>query len=798
MGDENPGQVPPISLLSKDHEDLLNIIDQLRSQGISRYIDLPQLIICGDQSSGKSSVLEAVSGVRFPTKDNLCTRFATELILRRGPSASATVTIVPNADRPESEKAKLLAFQHEMVDLDRFETLVNRAQEAMGLDGNAKAFSNDILRVEVSGPNQPHLTLVDLPGLFQAGNKAQSDMDAEVVKSLVLSYMKKDRSIILAVVSAKNDFANQIVTKYARELDPQGLRTLGIITKPDTLHAGSDSERSFVELAENKDVSFRLGWHVLKNRDYLQRNCSTNERDEMERQFFSQGIWSTLPSNQVGISSLKPRLSSLLKDQILAELPTLIDDVTAGVRECKDILERLGASRCTLQEQRLHLLQVSERFASLVKSAIDGVYLDGFFGNAMDDVDYRKRLRSVIQNTCEEFAEVMEQRGHQMQIVEHMHESRPSSSDCPAQILRSSYIGQVMSLMKRSRGCELPGTYNPLIIGDLFYQQSKNWGKLANRYSETVLDAARTTLDAILEHTADEATGEGLMRYVINPAMDSHKGRLEAMVANVLEPHQRGHPITYNHYFTDNVQKARAQHRQVSLTRQVDSFFGTDSSAGKTYVRDTSFDVANLLRALDLGTEADMNRYACSEAIDCMQAYYKVARKTMVDDFATLAVEKCLMERLPGVLSPNTVTSLDDATVTQIAAETKESRLERSRATQKLKVLESALVVLRSLDRHKTGMKKQDQMPRPATPNALKEYRKARARRDSSPEYESQSPDIGGHDGDDSNRGSEMSRETSGHMEAYVSTPADEDGGLVVRGQAGGRVLKETQKEFWI
>ena len=111
----------------------------------------------------------------------------------------------------------------------------------MGLDLDTRAFSTDILRVELSGPTQPHLTLVDLPGLFQAGNKLQSDDDARAVTALVLSYMQKTRSIILAVVSAKNDFANQIVTKYAREIDPDGLRTLGIITKPDTLHVGSES-----------------------------------------------------------------------------------------------------------------------------------------------------------------------------------------------------------------------------------------------------------------------------------------------------------------------------------------------------------------------------------------------------------------------------------------------------------------------------------------------------------------------------------------------------------------------------
>jgi hypothetical protein len=369
--------------------------------------------------------------------------------------------------------------------------------------------------------------------------------------------MKKERSIILAVVSAKNDFANQIITNYGRDIDPEGLRTLGIITKPDTLHAGSDSEASFVEIAKNKDVNFKLGWHVVKNRDYDTRNCSANERDEMERQFFSQGIWASLPSTHVSIFSLKPRLSSLLKDQILAELPSLMEDVTAGVKECKDILNRLGESRATLQEQRFHLLRVSQEFASLVKSAIDGVYLDGFFGNAMDDMGYSKRLRAVIQNTCQDFAETMRLTGHAKQIENDLSEYEITSSEYPVQISRSKYVDEVIILMKRSRGCELLGTYNPLIIGDLFYAQSKKWGKLTDCYTDIMLDAARTTLDAILEHTADEATGGGLIRYILNPAMDALKKDLEGMVASILEPHQQGHPITYNHYFTDNVQKPK-------------------------------------------------------------------------------------------------------------------------------------------------------------------------------------------------------------------------------------------------
>lgn len=99
----------PINIQSQDYRNLLDIIDKFRSQGHSRCVGLPEIVVCSDQSSGKSSVFKAISGLSFLTKDNLYKRFDTELILRRH-LADARVSIVPHHSRSEIEKERLLAF----------------------------------------------------------------------------------------------------------------------------------------------------------------------------------------------------------------------------------------------------------------------------------------------------------------------------------------------------------------------------------------------------------------------------------------------------------------------------------------------------------------------------------------------------------------------------------------------------------------------------------------------------------------------------------------------------------------
>src|SRR5271168_30385 len=115
MSASSPHASPLESLKSSNEIGLLDAIDSLRSQGVSHYVSLPELIVCGDQSSSKSSVLKAISGIPFLTKENLGTRFATELILRRTSIVGVSISIVPSQNRSEAESHRLSEFRESLT-----------------------------------------------------------------------------------------------------------------------------------------------------------------------------------------------------------------------------------------------------------------------------------------------------------------------------------------------------------------------------------------------------------------------------------------------------------------------------------------------------------------------------------------------------------------------------------------------------------------------------------------------------------------------------------------------------------
>lgn len=602
---------------------LLDSVDTLRLQGISHYVSLPQIIVCGDQSSGKSSVLEAISGVAFPVKSNLCTRFPTELVLRKSSQIGVSVSIVPHPSRSESEQRSLSTFRETLDSFDSLPTLIENAKSIMGISTHGKAFSNDILRVEVAGPDRPHLTIVDLPGLIHSETKQQSAADVTLVQEVVQKYMREPRSIILAVVSAKNDFANQIVLRLARTADESGYRTMGVITKPDVLIPGSETEKMFVSLAKNQEVDFRLGWHVLKNMDTEKARGTLSDRDAQEREFFSQGVWEFMPKNLLGIDGLRDRLSTLLLSQIATELPNLIDEIKVQVDTSNEELKRLGDARETLQQQQAYLFHISQAFQTTVKAAVDGTYNSAFFDDIHADLGYRKRLRAVVQNLNETFADNISRHGHRRKITS---SSDPKNLDHDSQIMlsRAEYVRHIEKILKRTRGRELPGTFNPMIISELFMEQCTLWEGITSSHISQVADAVKQFIGSTIAHVADNATSTVLMREIFEPKLDNLRQAAQEKILELLLPHAHGHPITYNHYFTENLQKIRNERREKEIMQSIQAFFNTSDL--ETVAREVeSVDLRGLSRRIVQSTEPDMGRFASAEALDCMLAYYKAS-----------------------------------------------------------------------------------------------------------------------------------------------------------------------------
>lgn len=619
---------------STSHRDLLDVVDSLRSRGVSHYVDLPQIIVCGSQSSGKSSTLESLSGIAFPTAEGLCTRFATELILRRGDKHELKVHIQPAAKRSKESRRRLLAFARTSDQKD-FPRIVEAAKAAMGLVGEgSKVYSTDVLRIESTSPNAPNLTLVDLPGLFGASDKNQSDDDAKLVHDLVTSYMQQKRSIILAVVTADTPFANQPVTKFARDIDPEGVRTLGLITKPDKIDRDSDGEKYYVDMAQNQNVKLNLGWHVLRNRSHNTIDDTTDERDAREATFFNDSAWNVLEPYQLGVKALRTRLREILWKHIQRGLPGVKSDVQSGIKDCNHKLEQLGKARSSRKEKHTYLQHISSRLSVLVRAAIDGVYSHRFFESFPRQQDaFERRLRANVQKILTDYAEKMRTSGHALEIVEDY--EKPRRIKASQFMMRTEYLEEVKVLMVECRGRELPGTFNPLVVGDMFSRQCKPWEAITRDLVEHIHEAATTTFNKIVSELCDQNTKSRLMRGLIQPSLHQLRTDLKQKVDELLEPHLSVHPITYNDWLVDIVQKIQTQRHDANFDKLCNSICKLTADTAKDETHNIK--LKSLLGELRKGTRPNVEEYSASLAVDVAAAYYEVTIKQSSPNFHDLA-----------------------------------------------------------------------------------------------------------------------------------------------------------------
>jgi GTPase SAR1 family protein len=419
----------------------LSLISNLRSRGVGDHIDLPQLVVSGDQSTGKSSVLEGITGVPFPRQDGLCTRFATEITMEHTDTVDAeteiTATIIPSDHRDEAFKEELRAFIRRLEDFHELPAVIEAAGELMGLKGygtvqSGPAFGQDVLRIKVRGNTALNLTIVDLPGIIQVPNDEQDDNDVDTVHALVDSYISNPRTIILAVVQAGNDISNQPIVKKSKKFDKEGERTIGVITKPDLINDGTQSR--IAALSRNEDTTkLKLGFFMVKNPSpkELQDGISMLEREQKELTYFSSPPWKDagLDRTRIGVASLRRFLQDLLSRHTEREMPKVREEVRSLLKSTEKSISGLGEERPTTSHMRIFLSRLAMRYHNLTNAALIGDYdsseLDFFNTSALES----RRLRAFIHSVNTKYSDRMRLEGETVRIV-----SEPEESDEDLQI----------------------------------------------------------------------------------------------------------------------------------------------------------------------------------------------------------------------------------------------------------------------------------------------------------------------------------------------------------------------------
>jgi len=202
--------------------------------------------------------------------------------------------------------------------------MMGLTQRTIRSSGLQKTFSKDILRLEIHGPKEAHLSVIDVPGIFRnttAGVTTTSDL--ELVRDMVNAQIENPRTVILAVVPANVDPATQEILEMAKKVDPHRQRTIGVLTKPDLVDRGAEDK--IIELIQGKGSDANLDWSVVKNPGQRELNDTKYDRRALEDTFFARTApWNTLPKERRGVDALRSRLEEVLTSHIRREFKKVI------------------------------------------------------------------------------------------------------------------------------------------------------------------------------------------------------------------------------------------------------------------------------------------------------------------------------------------------------------------------------------------------------------------------------------------------------------------------------------------
>ncbi|KAF7508336.1 hypothetical protein GJ744_009327 [Endocarpon pusillum] len=413
-------------------DDLLKVVNKLQDLVFNTIgndsLDLPQIVVVGSQSSGKSSVLENIVGRDFlPRGSGIVTRRPLILQLINIPSEKddapdSDEVHIPHTPASVAEQGEWAEFHHipgrKFRDFRQVKHEIEN--ETARIAGNNKGINRQPINLKIFSPHVLNLTLVDLPGLTKVPIGDQPTDIEKQTRTLITEYIAKPNSIILAVSPANVDIVNSEALKLARYVDPMGRRTIGILTKLDLMDHGTNA----LDILSGRVYPLKLGFIGVVNRSQqdIQSDKPLSEALKSEADFFRHHPAYRNMATRCGTQYLAKSLNTTLMSHIRDRLPDIKARLNTLMGQTQQELASYGSKQFSGKEHRGSLiLQMMTRFATSFITSIDGtsseistkelcggarIYyiFNSVFGNSLETIDPTQNLsvldiRTAIRNS---------------------------------------------------------------------------------------------------------------------------------------------------------------------------------------------------------------------------------------------------------------------------------------------------------------------------------------------------------------------------------------------------------------
>jgi len=341
-------------------QDVFNAIGQ-------ESIDLPQITVVGSQSAGKSSVLENIVGRDFlPRGSGIVTRRPLVLQLY-----CINPEDYPTEMASGEEWGEFLHLPNQkFFDFNLIRDEIVR--ETDRVTGRNKGISNKTINLKIFSPFVLNLTLVDLPGITKVPTGDQPEDVEEQIRNMCLDFISNPNAIILAVTAANQDLANSDALKLARLVDPEGERTIGVLTKVDIMDQGTDC----CEILDNKVIPLRRGYIAVINRSQkdIIENLEIRKGLAKEFSYFQSHPRYRNMIMKCGTRNLARTLNQLLMHHIRDVLPDIKSRISKLLLQVTTNLDALGESidDQSFSNKGAIILKIISQFTNYFINKVDG------------------------------------------------------------------------------------------------------------------------------------------------------------------------------------------------------------------------------------------------------------------------------------------------------------------------------------------------------------------------------------------------------------------------------------------